>query len=53
MVTKDIFGQEGVHFGVFVFLSGICMLSVNLWSVLLSSFNHVYNTLIRTTELMV
>lgn len=31
VVTKDIFGQEGVHFGVFVFLSGICMLSVNLW----------------------
>merc|ERR1712086_1009207 len=31
VVTKDIFGREGVHFGVFVFLSGICMLSVNLW----------------------
>ena len=53
VVTKDIFGQEGVHFGVFVFLSGICMLSVNLWSVLLSSFSHVYKHPDRTTELRV
>merc|ERR1711865_703374 len=31
VLTKDVLGHEGVHFGVFVVLSGICMVPVNVW----------------------